>query len=175
MVIWIVAAVVAVIAVVVVAVVAVTGAEPEPPPTTDPNTTGGVAGGNTGGSSAQTSSAVNKLVSGVQLSNSEYRCVYNGIDATAGLAADIESGAYDTAAAADVIAGCVSAQVIADVVSVTLETSGVDTAMAECIRTELASMTEASLATTVKAVLDYDSDEFAEVLATEASYCFQSS
>lgn len=170
MVIWIVAAVAAVVAALAVAVVALTGGKAGPPPPSQPPPTAP-----TGESSAQTSSAVNTLVSGVPLTNSEYRCVYDGIDARSGLAADIESGSFDTAAAADVIAGCVSAEVIADLVGTALEALGIDSVTTECIRTELAVMSESSLAATVKAMLDSDADEFSTVVATEAAYCFQSS
>lgn len=175
-VVWVVAAAAtAVVVVVVAAVVALAGGRSDVPPTTAPAATGGGAGGTATGGSAQTSSAVNKLVSGVQLTNSEYRCVYDGVEARSGLAADIDSGSYDTTAAADVIAGCVSPGVIADLVGVALEGSGVAPVLADCVRTELASMSEASLAVTVKALLDGDSNEFSTVLATEASFCFQSS
>lgn len=174
-VVWVAVAALAVVVVVgaVVAVALAGGkAEPPPPPSPPPSTP---AAGSVEAASAQTSSAVNTLLSGVPLSNSEYRCVYNGIEATAGLAADIEAGTYDTAAAADVIAGCVSTEVITDLAVSVFEASGLDTATADCMRTELAAMSESSLAKTVQAMLEADSEGFTTVLATEAAYCFQSS
>lgn len=163
-------AAIAVVAAVVVAVVALTSGRSGPGPGPSPSTTNPPGGGH---APADTDVAVDKLVGGVQLTNAEYRCVHDGIDARSGLAAGIESGSYDTSAAADVIAGCVSAQVVADLVGAALESSGVATPIADCVRTELASMSDASLAVTVETLLDGDADRFSSVLATEASFCFQ--
>lgn len=124
---------------------------------------------------ADTSNAVNSLVGGVSLTNGEHGCLYDALDKDPGLVAAVNSGSYDTARAADVIAGCVSPQTVADLLDVAFQSAGVDAVTSDCIRTELGDMSKASLAATVKALLDGDSNQLAKVLSTEATYCFQSS
>lgn len=140
------------------------GPGPQPGPQTGPAHT-----------AADTSNAVDKLVGGVQLTNGEHSCLYNDLDKRPELVAAVNAGGFDTTEAADVIAGCVSPQTVADLLDVAFQSAGVDAVISACIRSELGGMSESSLASTVKALLDGDSNQLAEVLSSEAAYCFRSS
>lgn len=167
--IWIGAGIVAVVAAVVAVVLITTrgpGGGPPPPPTAAPGNAGAAH------TSAATSSAVNDLVAGVQLTNAEYSCLYDDLDGRPELVAAINKGSFDTGQAADAIAGCVSAQTVADLLDVAFQSAGLDSVTAECIRTALGAMDQESLSSTVKALLDGDSTQLGKVLAGEAAYCF---